>query len=221
MRHFKTVLILAFVFCLMLCTGCGDSYSVESFSEDGDASASTDTAESETEEANGMQNTESSDDSEESTGDNESETGIIYVYVCGAVNNPDVYELPLGSIARDAIEMAGGLTEEAAVDHINPAKRINDGDRIYVPYEEDVQSGTFSEDIYEADANDTDNGKININTAGKEELLKLPGIGNSKAESIIAYRNEHGAFSDVKEIMNVSGIGESIYEKLKDMVIVR
>ena len=221
MRHLNTVLVLLSLLGLSLFTGCEDSYSVESFKENVDTSVSVDTENPGTVETDPEDNSGSGDDSESVSEENDTENNIIYVYVCGAVKNPDVYELPPGSLARDAIEMAGGLTESAAVDHINPARRINDGERVYVPYEDDVQNGTFSDDIYEADANDTDAGKININTAGKEELLKLPGIGNSKAESIIAYREEHGAFSDVKELMNVSGIGEGIYEKLKDKVTVR
>ena len=216
MRHFYKI-FLFFVFCAAFLTGCDDSYKIESF---GDGIGSTEVTEIEITEKEAISGDINPEDRSDSSDNKDFESSIIYVYVCGAVKKPDVYELPEGSIAKDAIEMAGGLTDSAAVNYINPAKRISDGERIFIPTEEEIQSGTFPEDIYEADENAIETGKININTAKKDELMKLPGIGSSKAEAIIAYREEHGAFSDIKEIMNVSGIGENIYEKLKDKVTV-
>ena len=164
MRHFYR-LFLFFVFSATFLTGCDDSYKIESF---GDGSGSTEVTKNEITEKEvitGNGNPEDANDGEESSDNKDFEDNIIYVYVCGAVKKPDVYKLPEGSIAKDAIERAGGLTDSAAVNYINPAKRISDGERIFIPTEEEIQSGAFPEDIYESDVNDTETGKININTA--------------------------------------------------------
>lgn len=138
----------------------------------------------------------------------------LWVYVCGQVNAPGVYVLAEGSRVCDAFLAAGGLTEEAAKDYWNQARLLSDGEMIYVPTEEEA-----GERILEADnVGNADDGKININTANKEGLMTLPGIGEAKAESIIAYRDAHGGFSSIEEIMEVEGIKEGMYKKIKDYI---
>lgn len=134
-------------------------------------------------------------------------SGDIYVYVCGAVIREGVYKLPAGSRIYEAIEMAGGFREDAATTEVNQAEVLQDEARIYVP--------TFADIISAEEEND---GKINLNKATKEELMTLPGVGEAKAASIIQYRNENGGFKSIEEIMQISGIKEGLYEKIKDLI---
>ena len=109
----------------------------------------------------------------------------------------------------EAIEKAGGFRADAATTEVNQAEELEDGMRLYVP--------TVNELI---EAQSKKNGKININKASKEELMTLPGVGESKAERIIQYRKERGAFKKTEEIMNISGIKEGLYNKIKDYISV-
>ena len=131
----------------------------------------------------------------------------IYVYVCGAVEREGVYRLPAGSRIYEAIEMAGGFCEDAATSGVNQAEVLQDEARVYVP--------TYAEVISEDAQSD---GKLNLNKATKEELMTLPGVGASRAESIIQYRNENGGFKSIEEIMLISGIKEGLFEKIKDFI---
>ncbi len=135
----------------------------------------------------------------------------VVVYVCGAVELPGVYALSEGSRIVAAIEAAGGLTADAWEEGINLARTVSDGEQIYVPCQEEKERAAT-----EAAAQ----GKVNLNTATKEQLMELPGIGESKAESILAYRSEHGAFSAPEDVMNVSGIKQSVYEKIREQITV-
>ena len=153
------------------------------------------------------------EDPSENTGPAEGRS--IFVFVCGAVVNPGLIELPEGSRIADALEKAGGFSENADVNYVNLASVVSDGQKIYFP--------KIGEDLPEEsgqEGSDQAEDRININTAGKETLCLLPGIGNAKAEAIIAYRNENGAFTKPEDIMNVSGIGESLYEKIKNRICV-
>lgn len=134
-------------------------------------------------------------------------TEDIYVYVCGAVEREGVYRLPAGSRTYEAVEMAGGFREDAATTEVNQAEVLQDEARVYVP--------TFAEVVSAEADND---GKINLNKATKEELMTLPGVGESRAESIIQYRNENGGFKSIEEIMQISGIKEGLFEKIKDLI---
>lgn len=131
----------------------------------------------------------------------------ICVYVCGAVEQEGVYSLPAGSRIYEAIEMAGGFREDAATAEVNQAEVLQDEARVYVP--------TFAEVL--SDEGETD-GKVNLNKATKEELMTLPGVGASRAESIIQYRNENGGFKNIEDIMLISGIKEGLFEKIKDLI---
>ena len=137
------------------------------------------------------------------------EADAIYVYACGAVASPGVYELPSGSRVYEAIAAAGGFREDAADTEINQAEVLEDEMRIYVPTIEELANATIS-----------GNGKVNINRASKEELMTLPGVGASRAESIIQYREEQGTFKSIEDIMHISGIKEALFEKIKELITV-
>ena len=141
---------------------------------------------------------------------------ICYVHVCGAVNSPGVYELMPDSRLYEAIQMAGGLTGDAAGEALNQAERIEDGARIYVPTKDEAGDG-ITEPVDVA-GNIADDGKININTAAKEQLMTLTGIGEAKAASIIRYREEHGGFQKIEDLMEVEGIKEGVFQKVKDQI---
>ena len=168
------------------------------------------------------QSTENSDTSvKESSSENEDQAAEVVVYVCGEVNDPGVYHLPNKSRVCDAIESAGGMTDDAGRDFWNLASEVYDGQMIYVPTKEEVESGSIPKpDTENTDVSSGDSSKININTASKEELMTLAGIGESKADNIIKYRQENGSFSAVEDLTNVSGIGESIFNKIKDSITV-
>lgn len=146
-------------------------------------------------------------DSQEETKGSQETNGDIYVYVCGAVEQEGVYRLPAGSRIYEAVEMAGGFREDAATSEVNQAEVLVDEARVYVPTFAEVVSGETEND-----------GKINLNKATKEELMTLPGVGASRAESIIQYRNENGGFKSIEEIMLISGIKEGLFEKIKDLI---
>ncbi len=149
----------------------------------------------------------------------------LYIYVCGAVVTPGVYELPPGSRICDALESAGGFTERADINRINLAGTLTDGMMIFFPevgeempegYEIAAGTATGQTPVGEK----TDSGLVNINTAGVEDLCTLPGIGESKAKAVVEYREEHGPFAAKEEIMNVSGIGTGLYKKIEDLICV-
>lgn len=162
------------------------------------------------------------DDAMEKTKDEPAGVGSIFVYVCGAVLNPGVYELPGNVRVVAAIEAAGGFSEDAAQDYLNLARVAADGEKLVVPTVEEAEvmslagtSAGASENTAQESSSDNTRLSININTATKEELMELPGIGESRALSIIAYREENGAFGSIEEIMLVSGIKEGAFAKIK------
>ena len=134
---------------------------------------------------------------------------MIYVYVCGQVMNPGVVCVSEGSRIVDVINLAGGMTDLADINAINQAEFVQDGQKIYVP--------AMGEKIVVSSSGD---GKININTAGEEQLMTLPGIGQSKASAIISYRKENGGFNMIEDIMNIPGIKTSAFNKIKDYICV-
>lgn len=147
----------------------------------------------------------------------ESQDGRIYVHVCGAVKYPGVYEFPGDARVFQAVESAGGFLPEACEAALNQAQPVKDGDRIYVPTEEEWESGLAgpSEEMKEAKPDD---GLVNINTADENELCTLPGVGQTRAKAIVEYRNEHGSFGKIEDIQNVSGIKSGLFAKLKDYI---
>ena len=174
----------------------------------------------------------------QSTSGNSGQPQTIFVHVCGAVKSPDVYELPSGSRVYEAVQAAGGFAEDADSNYVNQAQMVSDGMKLVIPTVEQTETlisegenligiveGQGSADGSGITAADTDtgqsdaaDGKININTASEAELCNIPGIGATRAAAIVAYRQEKGGFSSIEDIMNVSGIKEGTYEKIKDSI---
>lgn len=162
------------------------------------------------------------------------EDGYIYVQVCGAVNNPGVYRVKNTLRVFEVIDVAGGVTEEADTNVINMARPVLDEMKIYIPARDEVSAGNYDNadmqrkdvsagyDLYSDESEDNDSEEedalVNINRASMEELMTLPGIGEAKAGAIIEYREENGAFTDISEIMNISGIKQAAFEKIKDLI---
>ena len=141
---------------------------------------------------------------------------LLYVHVCGAVNEAGVYPCKQGDRVFQLIESAGGFSDDACPEAINQAEEVEDGSRIYVPtMEEWEQAGKQSFMESKEQAGD---GRVNINTADAKMLCTLPGIGESKAQAILAYREEKGGFQSIEEIKSVSGIGNGVYSKIKDLI---
>ncbi len=145
-------------------------------------------------------------ETEESIAENSS----VFVQVCGCVNSPGVFEVSEDTRVYQLIELAGGFSIDADVDAVNQALSVTDGQQIYIP--------ALGESV--SDSNLVTSNYININTAKVEELMELPGVGMAKAEAIVSYREENGAFEDVRDIMNVSGIKEAAFNKIKDLICV-
>jgi len=139
----------------------------------------------------------------------------INVYVTGEVNNPDVYALPLNAIVKDAVTAAGGATADADLDRINLATKLTDQMQVYVP-----RQGEAAPPPSNGSTPNAPTEKININTANAEELDKLPGIGPSLAKAIIDYRTKNGPFNKIEDINDVKGIGDALFEKIKDQITV-
>lgn len=137
----------------------------------------------------------------------------IFVHVCGEVVHPGVYELKAGSRVYEAVKAAGGMSENAAQNFLNQAEILEDGQQIYVPSEEEI-SDTDSEN------GRTDDCKVNLNQASKEQLMTLPGVGEAKADAIIRYRSEKGNFRSIEEIMEIEGIKEGVFKKIEDWITV-
>lgn len=168
----------------------------------------------------------------------------IMVDVKGAVKNPGVYEVKEGMRITDAINLAGGLNRSADRKHINLASQLSDQQVVYVPIRGEVKgpivdssgatSTTNSPSATTSSSSDnaikssstsqndqkSDSGQVNLNSASKEDLTKLNGIGDKKAEQIVAYRESHGSFKNVDELKQVQGIGDKIFETIKASVVV-
>ena len=148
----------------------------------------------------------------------------IFVDVCGAVANPGVYEMDADSRVFQVIEAAGGFLPEAASASVNQVQPVSDGQQIYVPTQEEVEEGTTPAAIQQTETagdSDTAGGVVNINTADADTLKSLSGIGDAKAQAILAYREEYGSFSTIEEIMQVPGIKESTFSAIKDKITVK
>lgn len=174
------------------------------------------------------------------TKDTKDEVTRIKVDIKGSVVSPDVYEVDSNSRVIDIINIAGGVTEDADTDSINLSKKVSDEDVIIIysreelennkkSYEEKIDycttdnNSACATNVVTFDDNnkeDTDSTIININTATVEDFMKLSGIGEAKAKAIVEYRNSIGSFSKVEDIKNVTGIGDSIFDKIKDYITI-
>jgi competence protein ComEA len=141
----------------------------------------------------------------------------IMVHVSGAVISPDVYNLPPDCHIKDAIEAAGGLLSNADTDSLNLASPLEDGEKILIPFVHQGEADQKNESIAGSENSNTEF-PININTATLDELIHLPGIGEVKGQAIIEYREANGPFVVIEQIQNVSGIGPSTFEKIKDLI---
>lgn len=165
----------------------------------------------------------------------------IKVDIKGSVVSPDVYEVDSNSRVIDIINIAGGVTEDADTDNINLSKKVSDEDVIIIYSREELESNkkSYEEKIdycttdnnsacatnvvtFDDNSNSDNTGStiININTAAVEDFMKLSGIGEAKAKAIVEYRNSIGSFSKVEDIKNVTGIGDSIFDKIKDYLTI-
>ncbi len=149
---------------------------------------------------------------------------VCFVHISGAVLHPGVYELPEGSRLFEALELAGGFTEDAAQSYCNLAAVVTDGMQYHIPSvtEAEEAGSPMQGSMLSGQAGSyTADGRLDLNRASKEELMQLSGIGQSKAEAILAYREEHGNFQSTEEIKQVSGIGDATFERLQEEIIVR
>jgi len=141
---------------------------------------------------------------------------VCYVYICGAVVRPGVYAFPTGSRIYEVIEAAGGMTEESDDTLVNQAELVTDGMmiRIYTKDEADALG------LKTGDAKDwvQSDGRVDINSAGVTELMTLSGIGSAKAEAIVTYREEYGAFSCIEDLMNIPGIKEGVFRQIREHI---
>ena len=144
------------------------------------------------------------------------EQDMITVDVKGAVKSPGIYDLPVGSRINDAVQKAGGLTENADSKSINLAQRISDEALVYVPTKEEATN----QETHSTASNSKENKKVNLNKASLEELKQVKGLGAKRAQDIIDHRESNGKFKSVDELKKVSGIGAKTIEKLKDYVTV-
>lgn len=136
--------------------------------------------------------------------ENEAEKELLCVHVCGEVERPGMYQLKPDSRVIDAIDAAGGFTKTAREASINLARFLTDGEQLYI--------GSVEEEVKDD--------RININLASKEELMQLPGIGESKAEAILAYRSLHGNFISIEDLTKIEGIKDGVLQKIKDKITI-
>ena len=144
------------------------------------------------------------------------EQDLITVDVKGAVKSPGIYDLPVGSRINDAVQKAGGLTDNADSKSINLAQKISDEALVYVPTKEEVAN----QESYSNATGNKESKKVNLNKASLEELKQVKGLGAKRAQDIIDHRESNGKFKSVDELKKVSGIGAKTIEKLKEYVTV-
>ncbi|MDF1616568.1 ComEA family DNA-binding protein [Petrocella sp. FN5] len=130
-----------------------------------------------------------------------------YIHICGAVKNPDVYEVNENARLFEVIAMAGGLEEDAVKGSVNLARKVMDGEQIYVPFEGEEQISYITQE---------NQSKVSLNQGTKEQLMTLTGIGEVRANAIIKHRTQKGPFVRIEDIMLVEGIKEAMFEKIKD-----
>lgn len=148
---------------------------------------------------------------QEEAGEHEKTPELITVHLVGAVINPGVYQLPFGSRVYELIELCGGFSPGADREAINQARPLFDGEQVFIH-----KFGETPTSI----SGSPDQARININRASAAELTALPGIGDVRAEQIVLYRESHGYFTDIREITGISGIGETTFNNIADLITV-
>ena len=167
--------------------------------------------------------------------DAEEEKASIYIHICGAVKKPGVYEFDREPRVIEVVKRAGGFTKKADRTSLNLASPVADGTQLVIASKSaskkgkntsagqdfsDQPQGDLAHSGQQGQSGPDSAGKININTASKEELMTLSGIGEAKADMILSYREEHGAFQKIEDIMNISGIKEGVFGQIKDSITV-
>lgn len=198
----KGILLAAFVLSAGICYSCSRGEESSFLASETAETAKTETAESVSPE------TESP----------AAEPKICYVHVCGQVLHPGVYRLEEGQRIYEAIELAGGFTAEASRTWLNLAEKVADGMKLEVPDDSQVQQ--WQQASMAGENPPAGSGKVNINTATREELMTLKGIGEARAEDIIRFREKQGYFQAIEDIMKVPGIKDAAFEKIKDEITV-
>jgi competence protein ComEA len=190
----KTGFVLVLFLCITICGGCKRKSYIESQSE------------------NSNVKDVKLDDKKADKSRVDLKPGEIYVDVEGAVQKAGVYKLKSGSRIYQAIKSAGGLREDASIQNLNQAELLEDGQKIYI----------FSQNEYEAEqqknVDSGDDKLVNLNTATADELMTLPGVGKSKADSIIKFREEQGRFKTKKDLMKIPGIKQGVFSKLENLI---
>ena len=222
----------------LLLTACGSGSSEEGLllsAESGvlqdKASGTKDSGTGDLKESSGQVSSESKTASGQTTSGSKAASGEIYVYVCGEVKKPGVYALRPESRVYEAVELAGGFTKQAAQDSLNMAEPLSDGQMVRIASKQETQPAAGGQSSPGGIGGSTgaeagtgtaagDSEKVNLNTADADQLQTLSGIGESKALAILAYREENGSFSKPEDLMNVPGIKEGTYTKIKDQIIV-
>ncbi len=226
--------VIAVLLCgtVYLCTNYrseNDSMTVaENFRSAGDAGAPSGNLES----ADAGRSGESADAEKASEGaDSQATDAPIYIHVCGAVKNPGVYKFDREPRVIEAVKRAGGFTKKADRTSVNLAGTVTDGTQLVIAKKSAGKNTSSGQDLSNQPQDDSvhagqaatgpdSTGKVNINTATREELMTLSGIGEAKADLILSYREEHGAFQKIEDIMNISGIKEGVFGQIKDSITV-
>lgn len=210
----KFIKVLYFLCICLLAAACGEKENVYFQSE---------TSVAETQRSESVPETDDTQISEE----NGIQTEKCFVYICGAVNTPGVYEVTQNARLYEVIEAAGGLTEDAAEESVNQAREIVDGEMVRILTQEEAakdgleEAGERTETGVDGETAQDSDGRIDLNLATAAELMTLSGIGQTKADSIIRYREKNGSFSSVEEIKQVEGIKEGVYNRIKDHIKVK
>lgn len=214
------------------------SYEVESDVEATDQNREAESKAEDTDQNREAEPSAGSTDRTELSDASSEEAKTLVVHICGAVSAPGVYELPAGSRIIDAVEAGGGFLPEAEEACCNLAEEIVDGCQIYIMTKTescadgqtekkagiqtspDSDMQTTDRNVRSNNAPALENGLVNLNTADVAALMTLPGIGESRAKAIISYREQHGAFAQIEDIMKISGIKQAAFSKIKDKITV-
>ncbi len=138
----------------------------------------------------------------------------VYVYICGEVKKPGVYTFDHDPRVVEVVDIAGGFSKKADKTSVNLAAQISDGSQVVIPEKGKATEGS----VTGTDTGQDSSGLVDINTAGAEELKQIPGIGDAKAAAIVSFRSEHGRFSRIEDLMQITGIKEGIFNRIKDYI---
>lgn len=215
--------------CVFILWGCGNSEDIYELSEySGAASDYGEAVQGETysqQQAGGSNAKSTQNEGLQKSGsqtENSQTDTTIFVYICGEVVRPGVYELSWGSRMYELINQAGGFTAAAERNYLNQAEVLSDSQQVYVPSKKELDSGkiTINSSGNKEAEKSSGNSLININTADSNLLQQITGIGESRAADIIAYRERNGSFKCIEDIMKVPGIKEGLFNKIKDRITV-